>query len=497
MVAYEPRLPLMAHQRAYVTASAAKPPGPDVFAALMDMGTGKSAALLYEWASGAVSGGPQDLLVFAPAGSYKNWYEDKSDLQPSELNRHLDPELRERLVDAAWVSGGGKRVRERLDTVLRLRDKKRPRALFVNVEAMSSVDAAIELCEEFVQQRGAFVVVDESTAIKGHSSRRTKTIQRVGAMGAARRIASGLWTPQSPLDLYSQCEFLDKRILRCGSYFSFRRRYAVMKKMMMGGRSVPVVVGYKNLDDLADRVAPYSYRVLKSECLDLEPKIYTTRDVELTADQRRMIKEIKHFGHAEIGKDSGRFVTTDMIIKQIMRLHQINCGFVVDDEERVLHEVPERRTDALVEVLQEHRGKAIVWAPFRYSVDKIVSRLRDEFGPQSVAQFHGGNKNTRGEEERRFLGDPACKYMVATQAAGMRGNTWVVADLVVYYANNFDLEQRDQSEDRAHRKGQTNRVTYVDLVAQDTVDARIVSALRRKIDMATLINREGYREWLV
>jgi len=79
----------------------------------------------------------------------------------------------------------------------------------------------------------------------------------------------------------------------------------------------------------------------------------------------------------------------------------------------------------------------------------------------------------------------------------MRGNTWVVADLVVYYANNYDLEQRDQSEDRAHRVGQVNRVTYVDLIVQGTRENKVVQNLRNKIDLATAINREGQREWLI
>jgi SNF2 family DNA or RNA helicase len=126
-----------------------------------------------------------------------------------------------------------------------------------------------------------------------------------------------------------------------------------------------------------------------------------------------------------------------------------------------------------------------------------VERLTKEYGPQSVAQFHGKNAATRGEEEYRFLNDPECKYMVATQGAGMRGNTWTVADLAVYYSNNHDLEQRDQSEDRIHRIGQTNPVTIVDLVTQGTREWKVIQSLRKKIDLATMINREGYREWLI
>lgn len=488
----------MTHQSVAVRMASRKPPAPcdaDVFGYLMDMGTGKSKVVLDEWGEMATSGGPRDLLLIAPAGSYKNWWRDKSAEQPSEINRHCDPEFRERLIDVGWTSGGSKDMRERIRLMMAAASTKRPRALFVNVEALSKVTKAIELCREFVEQRGAYVCVDESTTIKG-KSKRTENVIDIGSLAAVKRILSGNWTPRSPLDLYYQCEFLDTRILGHPSYYGFRAKYAVLKRMDFGGRSVPVVVGYRNIDELQERTRRYSYRVLKKDCLDLEPKTYVTREVELTDEQREMISQIRLFGHAQIG-DKERYVTTDSAIKQIMRLHQINCGFVMDDEERVIHEVPERRTDALVELLEEHGGKAIVWAPFRRSIEKIVKRLEEEFGRGCTAQFHGGNKSSRENDEKRFLSDPSCRFMVSTQAAGMRGNTWVVADLTVYYANNYDLEQREQSEDRNHRKGQTNKVTVVDLVATGTVDEKMVKNLKAKIVMGTMITGEELREWMI
>ncbi len=209
-----------------------------------------------------------------------------------------------------------------------------------------------------------------------------------------------------------------------------------------------------------------------------------------------MLKEIKHFGHAAIG-DTGKFVTTDMVIKRITRELQITTGFVVDDEERVLHEVPENKTAALLAELEEHAGKAVIWCPWHAPLQKIVRVLSKEYGPKAVAQFHGKNAKTRNDDERRFLSDPECLYMVATQAAGMQGNTWVVADLVVYYGNNYDLEHRDQSEDRTHRIGQQNKVTYVDLITQGTIENKVIRNLRDKIDLATAINGEQRREWLI
>lgn len=507
---YKPRTVAKAHQRAAIAACDAKPPVPaptDVFAYLCEQGTGKSKIVLDEWGEMASAGGSQDLLLIAPKGSIRNWFTDKSkdESQWSEIRKHMDPEFHERLVHHTWV-GSGAGWKKQMDALLRMQDKKRPRALFVNVEALSNGnDKALKLCLEFVEQRGAHVVVDESTSIR-NSSNRTDSVVEIGNLALSKRILSGLWAPKSPMDLFWQCMFLDERILGYDNFYTFRRRYAQLKKMrtfigFVSGkekyREFQMITGFQNQDELSAKVAKYSYRVLKKDCLDLEPKVYTSRDVELTAEQKKMMKEIKLFGHTAVPGRDDRFVTTDLVIKRITRELQICTGFVVDDEERVLHEVPERKTDALMEVLEDHVGDVIIWCPWHAPLQKIVARLTKEYGAKSVAQFHGKNTKTRHEEERRFLNDPECLYMVATQGAGMRGNTWINANLTVYYCNNYDLEQRTQSEDRNHRIGQINRVTYVDLITQGTIENKVIQNLRNKIDLVTAINQEGHQAWLI
>jgi hypothetical protein len=470
----------------------------------MDKGTGKTKVVLDEWGDMATNGGPQDMIVFGPKGCIRNWYTDKGD-DPgdwSELRKHLDPEFADRLVHHTWIGSGGRWENQTRALLGAYTDKKRPRALFMNIEALSNGvnTEALDLCMEFAEQRGALVVVDESTKIKGNSER-TDAVIRIGEVALAKRILSGLWTPKSPMDLYYQCKFLDERILGKSNFAVFRARYATVVMMMNNhtGRKYPQITGFQNQEELQEKVARYSYRVLKEDCLDLEPKVYVPRDVDLSEQQKKMLKELKHFGHARIETKDGsdKFVTTDMVIKRITRELQITTGFVMDDEERVLHEVPENKTTALMAELEEHNGKAIIWCPWHAPLQKIVRTLTKEYGPKAVAQFHGKNVRTRDDEERRFLSDPECLYMVATQAAGMQGNTWIVANLVIYYANNYDLEQRDQSEDRAHRYGQKNKVTYVDLITQGTIENKVIQNLRKKIDLATAINREGHREWLI
>lgn len=494
---YNPRTTPRAHQAEALRRIAGVPRHPsseDVFALLMDMGTGKTKVVLDEWGQAVSEGAATDLLVLAPAGSYKNWYTDRGADEPSELTKHLDPGLREEMLCGGWVSGGGTGWKRSIEALLACRS--RPRALFVNIEALSSVRAAREVCTAFLQSSryGTLMAVDEATTIRTPSAERTKAVIELGKMAAARRIMTGLATPRSPMDLFSQFEFLDWRILGFRSFFSFRSRYAVMRKMRYGGRSFWQEVAYRDLPDLQAKIAPYSYRVLKEDCLDLEPKVYVSRDTTLTDDQSRLYREMLQYAVAELGNE--QFVSATSVITQLLRLQQLLCGHVTDEQGNT-HYIKENRTKALIEVLDEHDGKAIIWAPFDPTIRKIIAALSEHYGPESVAGFWGGNRSTRDADEARFKTDPRCRYMVSTQAAGGRGNTWTVADLSVYYANNYDLEHRQQSEDRNHRDGQLRRVTYVDLVARGTVDEKQHQALRRKINMATTITGENYREWLI
>ena len=480
---YKSKTTAMKHQRDALKAMN----GSQAFALLMEMGTGKTKVILDEFQDDVEAGRIDDLLVLAPAGSYRNWFKSPG----GELDVHLDPKFRKVLVDVGWRVGGGKAKREQLEHML---SYEGPRALFVNIEALSTVEKVQDMVVDFVTERRCTVVVDESTRIKNHKAKRTKFVQRVGMLAAKRRILTGMVAPRSPMDLYSQFEFLDWRILGFKSYFAFRNRYAIMERKSFGGRKFDQIVGFRNIEELQSKISGHSFRVLKQDCLDLEPKVYTIREVEQSAQQKKMYEELRLWATTGVGRDS--FVTTTSVISLIMRLQQINCGHVVD-EEGVMHDVEEYRTDALLDVLEEHQGKAVIWVPWQRSIEKVAVRLRKEYGDESVAMFWGGNRGTRASDEARFLQDPKCRFMLATQGAGGVGNNWVVADLVVYYANNYDLEMRSQSEDRCHRKGQINRVTYVDLVCPGSVDTRILESLRKKIDMTTMISGEMYREWLV
>lgn len=464
----------------------AKMAGKPYYALLMAMRTGKTKVLLDDFGRLELAGQVKDLLVIAPAGVYRTWVRAMED--------HFSDDLRGRALVFVWSSA----KKEQAEVVQKLKEflstTNRPRVLLMNVEALSTVDYAKMCCEFFLRGGPAMIAIDESTIIKNHKTKRTKYITRQLAHRAAyRRILSGLATPRSPLDLYHQFEFLHPGILAFQNYYAFRARYAIIQQMRVGGRTIQVVVGCHSwaTEELKKRIEPYSYRV---EFRPNIPSTYTIRDVALTKEQEKAYKEMKQFATTQLA--DGSHITATIVIAQILRLHQLLCGHT-KDEQGVEREISENKTSELLELLDDYAGKAIIWCSYDYSIRKVVDALRNEYGPQSVARFWGGNVATREAEEQEFFRNPECRFMVATPSAGGRGRTWSNADLVVYYSSTDNLEHRDQSEQRAQGLEKMRQVDYIDLIAPGTVETKILHALRAKINMASAINGDNYKEWLI
>lgn len=497
---YAPRLPAYAHQ----SEGLAKMRGKSAFAILAQMRVGKSKILLDDWGSMASVGETPDLLIIAPAGSYRNWTLDREGGRESELRKQLDPALFGSVATATWLSGSAKAQRSVTD-LLAIRD--RPRVLNVNIEALSSVKKARTAVMEFLAaKRGTMIAIDESTTIRNFRASRTEFIWDLRKMAPYRRILTGLVAPKSPLDLYGQFFFLDPRILGHFSYYTFRSRYAIMRDMPVGEwftdprtgeptrRTIKIPVAFRHQEELAAAIAPYSYRKLLADCYDVPETFYMAREVELTDEQVRVYREIQENATSQL--ENGAWVYADSQMAIALRLHQVLCGHV-GDENGNLQLIANKRVDAVLEVLAEHDGKAIIWSHYVPLLLAIHERIGKEYGPEAAALFYGGNINTRHVDEGRFLSDPTCRFMCATQGAGGRGNTWDNADLAVYASNGFDLEHRDQSEWRTLNVGKRRNVTNVDLMVPGTLDEKVILALRAKIDVAAAIMGDGPRQWLI
>jgi len=265
-----------------------------------------------------------------------------------------------------------------------------------------------------------------------------------------------------------------------------------------GGRTFKQVIGYKNLEELNELLQPFSYRVLKKDCLDLPDKIYITRKIDMTPEQKKAYDEIKRYAITELSNSERVSVTS--VITQLLRLHQISCGFTRSDLDKDV-ELKSQRLEELMNILEETEGKVIIWANYRFDIKRILKTITNKYGPESVGAYYG---DTSDEERRRILHDFQDKenklqYIVGNTQTGGYGINLTAAHTVVYYSNNFDLEKRLQSEDRAHRIGQSNKVTYIDIICKNTVDEKIVKSLKAKQNIASKVlgEEKTWQDWIV
>ena len=453
----------------------------DTFAYFMEMGTGKTKVLIDNLAMLYDKGRVDGALIVAPKGVVGTWYNQEL---PAHLPDHIEN------VTVLWRSHINKKQQDKLDELFKTGQDLH--ILVMNVEAFST-DKGRNFAAKFLRSHKSLMAIDESTTIKNPKAKRTKNILEIAKLAPYRRIMTGSPVTRNPLDLYTQCEFLDPRHLDFSSYYAFRNRYAEMKTMHVSGRSIQVVGGFRHLDELADSLKPFSYRVLKQDCLDLPDKIYMKREVQLTPEQKKLYEQMRKEALATL---NGKTVTTMTALTQLMRLHQITCGHFAADDGTV-QEIKNNRLAELLDVLEEIEGKAIIWAHYQHDVRNIYKLLEDKYGPGSVVHYYG---KTLPEERdyaiKNFKTNDKVRFFVGTPQTGGYGITLTQANTVIYYSNGYDLEKRMQSEDRAHRIGQKKTVTYVDIIAEDTVDTKIVKSLRKKINIASAVMGEELKSWI-
>lgn len=466
------------------------------FALLMEQGTGKTKVTIDTacWLYGR--GKIDAVLVIAPNGVHANWVINEI---PAHAPDHYEPRA------AIYRSSMSKEEEKTLCSVLSP-ETSGLRIVAVNIEALTT-KKGLAFVKNFLITFNTLLVLDESSVIKNPTALRTKNLLKISIHAKYRRILTGTPVTQGPLDVFTQFSFLDPHILHTQSYYAFRNRYALMKEMRTSaGKSFMNVVGYTNLDELQRLIAPHSYRVTKVECLDLPDKLYSKRYVSLSDTQRKLYNTLRKSVIAEL---NGRVMSADLAITKLLRLQQIVGGFFVPDDELWLcddlhgdenitgyHPVAidksNPRVESLIELAQETQGKLIIWARFRAEIDAITYRLRETFGYPSVVEYHGGvEPSERSRNIHTFQNDESCRFFVSNTKTGAKGLTLHAASTVVYFSNDFSLDNRLQSEDRAHRIGQKNNVMYVDFVAENTLDEKIVQTLRSKKEIADLITGDN------
>jgi len=350
-------------------------------------------------------------------------------------------------------------------------------------------EAVFNLFEHLAAFKADAAVLDESTRIKNPKAQVSKVLCRLCARTTHRYIMTGTPMTQSPVDLFSQYKFLDPEIFG-SSFFSFKCRYLVM-----GGWENREIVGYNNLEELKKKVFQIGIRFLKEECLDLPPKIYEVRQYDLENEQRRVYEEMKKNLISEI---AGKFITVSVALVKLLRLSQICSGFYrADESEKVTRFKSNPKLQLLKEVIEEigTDKNIIIWCRF---VEEIKI-LEEEFARMKLysKSIYGAVKaEDRAGIIKEFNNRERSMIFIGQVRTGGLGINLIGGCNVIYFSNSYSLEDRLQSEDRTHRIGQENKVTYTDIIGRKTLEEGILKLLRRKKDIADYITMESLKEIL-
>jgi len=454
------------------------------YAYFMEMGTGKSKVLIDEIAGLYLRGKITGALIIAPKGVYRNW-------ERGEIPIHMPDAVP--YVVAAWKAPSEMTIQDKKTLKNILLPNGKLRILLMNVEALSG-SKGVKYASQFLHNNNTLMAIDESTTIKTMSASRTKNALKLGKISKYRRIMTGSPVTKNPLDVYAQLEFLDPQILN-QNYWAFRSRFAILRRVNFGPRSTQLVVGFQRLPELNTIIEQHSYRVLKEDCLDLPDKVYQRRFVSLTPEQVKAYEEMRRFNMTEM---EGKTMTSLSTLTALIRLHQITCGHITFDDGET-QALKNNRLQELLNIIDETEGKVIIWASYRFDLRHITDTLKQKFGEESCASYFGDTKDKDRQDivERFQDKNSKLRFFVGNPSTGGYGLTLHAAHTVIYYSNTYDLEKRMQSEDRAHRIGQVNKVTYIDLISEGTIDEKIVQSLRGKIDIASEVMGEEIKQWVI
>jgi hypothetical protein len=436
-------------------------------------------------------------VVVAPNGVHDNWARRELPIH------HWDTVERDTLTWITDIAGdkGIARVKAherkgwqeqhdawwmRLERVLKTSKMK---WIFLASETMTREEVRKIIARIARRHKGKILTVfDESHDFRTPGSKRTKMALALGRKSKYTRILTGTALDNSPLHAFTQYQLLEAGCLGFEKYSDFKRHHAVYEvKQSRQGRSFPVLVEYRDLEGMRDKMAVLSSVVLREDCEDLPALIPMIREIQTTAEQQRIYDEFrKSFEVLILGEEVSIGENTMRMIK----LQQILSGFV-KDEYGDIHDIPgiNPKLEAVIDEAELSAGKVIIWCNFHEDMDRVCVALRAR--KHVVVEYHG-RVNAAGKLAARQAFEPGAendvKALVGYPTAGLDLSS---AEKIIWYSHTFDAIKRGQADERATAMGGKN-IPVIDFIAGG-VDTYITDNVKQKVSVADAMTREGMK----
>lgn len=436
----------------------------------MDMGTGKSRvaiSLLDGWEASTA-------VIICPRSVVNVW--------PNQFAIHSERDWH--VVAAPPRKSVPDRVRYMVKQLGLAKAKGMPLAFVLNYESAWRTP----MDDFLLDLAGAMPVVqilDESHRVKAPGGKASQYVSRLSRVCDRRLLLTGTPMPHSPLDIYAQYRAMDPTIFGT-SFTRFKARYAVMKPIVNQGKTIQVVDGYQNQEELTEKFGLGSFVVRKEDAgLDLPPVQHEERVVALEPAAKKAYAELERVFITEVGDG---VVTAANALVKLLRLQQITSGFLRDDES-VDREISKAKEQALVDLLEDlptHEPK-VVFAKFQHDL-AVIERVCKDAGLKygEVSGRVGPTKDTFGLNEHSQMREDLDVVALQIQSGGV-GIDLTRSAYAIYYSLGYSLGDYLQSLARTDRPGQTRPVTYFHLIAEGTVDRTVYAALRSRKEVVDAV----------
>ena len=481
-----------------------------------DCGTGKTFMAVTFADSLIKSGQKWVFVVVCPVNLITHvWIEDA--LKFSDLTTASLREPATRMAAQDWPVGADRKdpvvretaaaaTRKRRLTLLKERFAKDADLYVINPENLRDKPKekrVLDLCKR--KQKDGYkicLIIDESSKLKSRTSRTYLSIKRIRAFCERCIIMTGTPSPNGVLDLWAQFSVLDNGKTIHPSFIDYRAEVAReitlrgLTYVGRGGKNVPVTK-WEQRPGAAQRIyqtiEPRMIRFRTEDCIDLPPKHFILRDVEMNAEQASIYDDMENMLFAEL---EGVPITARVAATKLLKLREITGGFVISDAGQDMPlgaDSPKMvELDTLLEQsIADKMGdegppsKALIWAQYQWECKTLVKRYARSYGAKGL--FGGISSGAKDAAIAAFKSDPKCRVLVCHPASAGHGLTLIEANYAFYYSMSYNFEEFYQSYRRMSRKGQTRTMTYYFLVCPGTIDEELIEAIRAKKNLSDLI----------
>ena len=452
-------------------------------ALLLDPGLGKTKISIDDISARYLRDGLSRVLILAPRVVLGIWEEEIATHMPDNIPREtyrMTGPKHKRLEMLQQAIDNHKQDPDKLHIIIMTYDSL---AVHKDKEG-KKLDHYYKLVKKFEPEA---VIADESQLIKSNSSARSRAAYNIAKDAHHRLILTGTMITKNPLDVFGQYRFLDDRIF--GTRFrSFKNHFAVM-----GGYGGYQVVGWRDLDLLAEGVHQIAVRMRKEECLDLPDKTYIKVPVELEDKTKTAYADMKEKMILEL---EGEDFTADIAMVKALRLQQIAGGFITktDGSDRYTLPIGEyEKINATLELAQlkiEEGSKVVIYAKYVWELHQLYERFdKAKLNPLLI---YGGTKDHESDHYRDLFQNNDDYPVLIMQTSKGIGITLHAANIGIFHSLSHRFDDFQQCQDRIHRIGQDKHVTYYIMLAEGTIDNHIYKSVLEKRDFSKYIQDNRY-----